>query len=98
MLKGFYSDGGGGDRGRREFDKDRTDEEEIEGGFEESVGQELALELLDASPRPTAIVAGNDMIAVGVLNAANRRGVKVPAECPWWAWMASIWPGLSTQA
>ena len=42
-------------------------------------GGEIALgALLRVSPRPTAIVASTDVIAIGVLRAALLRGVKVP--------------------
>lgn len=34
--------------------------------------------LLEVSPRPTAIFAGNDEMAAGVLHAAAQKGIKVP--------------------
>lgn len=34
--------------------------------------------LLEVSPRPTAILAGNDEMAAGVLHAAAERGIRVP--------------------
>jgi LacI family transcriptional regulator len=37
-------------------------------------------ELLDRRPRPTAIVCFNDKVAVGVLEAAAARGLRVPAD------------------
>jgi LacI family transcriptional regulator len=37
-------------------------------------------ELLDLDPRPTAIVCFNDKVAVGVLEAAADRGLRVPAD------------------
>ncbi len=43
-------------------------------------GYEAALRLLDRSPRPTAIVAINDYLALGVLRAAADRGLRVPAD------------------
>ncbi|MGR3592526.1 MAG: LacI family DNA-binding transcriptional regulator [Limimaricola soesokkakensis] len=36
--------------------------------------------LLDASPRPTAIICGSDMLAVGAVLEAQRLGVSVPDE------------------
>jgi len=37
-------------------------------------------ELLDLRPRPTAVVCFNDKVAVGVLEAAAARGLRVPAD------------------
>jgi LacI family transcriptional regulator len=37
-------------------------------------------ELLDEKPRPTAIVCFNDKVAVGVLEAAKARGLRVPED------------------
>ena len=37
-------------------------------------------ELLDQRPRPTAIVCFNDKVAVGVLEAAKARGLRVPED------------------
>jgi LacI family transcriptional regulator len=37
-------------------------------------------ELLDLRPRPTAVVCFNDKVAVGVLEAAAARGVRVPED------------------
>jgi DNA-binding LacI/PurR family transcriptional regulator len=36
--------------------------------------------LLDLDPRPTAIMCGNDLIALGALRAARRRGLEVPRD------------------
>lgn len=43
-------------------------------------GIEAGRLLLEISPRPTAIVAGNDEMAVGVLHAAAQAGVQVPSQ------------------
>lgn len=43
-------------------------------------GVEAGRLLLEISPRPTAIIAGNDAMAVGVLHAAAQMGVAVPAQ------------------
>lgn len=43
-------------------------------------GMAAALVLLDESPRPTAIVCGNDVIALGVLSAARKRNIQVPKD------------------
>ena len=39
--------------------------------------------LLDRADRPSAIFAGNDDMAAGVLYAAHARGIKVPDDCRW---------------
>ncbi|HYI50053.1 MAG TPA: substrate-binding domain-containing protein, partial [Microbacterium sp.] len=43
-------------------------------------GREAGAELLDAADRPTAIICFNDQIAMGVMQAAARRGLRVPAD------------------
>ncbi|KIQ04323.1 MULTISPECIES: LacI family DNA-binding transcriptional regulator [Pseudomonas] len=48
--------------------------------FTSPAGHATALGLLSGETRPTAIFAGNDMIALGVLRAAAERGVRVPQE------------------
>lgn len=44
------------------------------------VGRRAAVRLLALSPRPTAIVALNDMIAVGILSELRQNGVSVPDD------------------
>ncbi|MGW8375325.1 LacI family DNA-binding transcriptional regulator [Streptomyces sp. ODS28] len=46
----------------------------VEGGFEQ------ALELLDLPEPPTAVFAGSDLQALGVLEAARVRGARVPQD------------------
>lgn len=48
--------------------------------FSVEAGQRHGHELLTVARPPTAIVAGNDEIAVGVLVAANELGIAVPGE------------------
>ena len=48
--------------------------------FGHDAGEQAALDLLQASARPTAVVCGNDVIALGVLSAARRLGIDVPGE------------------
>jgi LacI family transcriptional regulator len=50
------------------------------GQFSHESGYHWCLELLSLDPRPTAIFAANDVIAFGVLDAARRRGIRVPEE------------------
>jgi len=50
------------------------------GNYEASSGQLGAAALLDANPRPTAIVCGNDAVALGALEALHRLKVRVPDD------------------
>jgi LacI family transcriptional regulator, galactose operon repressor len=52
----------------------------VEGNFEIGPGKRAALELLDLPEPPTAIFAFNDNIAIGVIQAARERGIRVPDE------------------
>jgi DNA-binding LacI/PurR family transcriptional regulator len=49
-------------------------------GYDEEAGSEAARRLLAESPRPTALVAGNDQQAVGALWVLLRAGVQVPGD------------------
>lgn len=53
---------------------------EIEGDFGEESGQVAGEAIVRLSPRPTAIFAANDSMAIGVLFALRRAGLKVPEE------------------
>jgi LacI family transcriptional regulator len=53
---------------------------EIEAEPEIRPGREAALQLLDLSERPTAIFAFNDNIAIGAIQAARARGLRVPED------------------
>ncbi|OWP20353.1 LacI family transcriptional regulator [Microbacterium sp. AISO3] len=48
--------------------------------FTIAAGYDGALPLLDRPDRPTAVVAANDLIGVGVLRAAEDLGLRVPAD------------------
>lgn len=50
------------------------------GDFTEDGGYRAALELLGHPDRPTAIFAPNDLVATGVLSAADERRLRVPAD------------------
>lgn len=49
----------------------------VEGDFQEASGNAAAASLLDASTRPTAIFAGDNLMAVGALVEAHRRGLRI---------------------
>lgn len=53
---------------------------EAHGDFTESGGYAAAVHLLRESPRPTAIFAANDSMAIGALSALRERGIAVPRE------------------
>lgn len=48
--------------------------------YDVQAAKELAVEALTATPRPTAIFSGNDVIALGVLFAAMSLGIRIPDE------------------
>ena len=50
------------------------------GDFTEEGGHRAALALLGREPRPTAIFAPNDLVATGVLSAADECGLSVPGD------------------
>jgi len=53
---------------------------EIGQGRHDKGGFEAALKVLERRPRPTAIFATNDIIAVGVIRAARSIGLSVPGD------------------
>jgi LacI family transcriptional regulator len=53
---------------------------EIESDFHASGGVETATRLLESDDPPTAIFAFNDMLAIGAMQAARARGLRVPEE------------------
>jgi LacI family transcriptional regulator len=55
-------------------------------------GRDAALELLSRSTRPTAMIAANNLMALGVIEAARERGLRIPEDLavvgvddPFWA-------------
>lgn len=53
---------------------------ERNGSFTEAGGYAAAVELLEAKPRPTAIFAANDSMAIGVLSALRDAKRRVPRD------------------
>lgn len=51
-----------------------------QGFFDYESGYSAALKLLHLQPRPTAIFASNDRMAMGVLTAAHQTGLEIPRE------------------
>ena len=51
-----------------------------QGDFTEPGGYRAMMDVLDRSPRVTAVFASNDMMAIGALNAAKQRGLAVPGD------------------
>ena len=50
------------------------------GAFQAGTAQEAAQDLLKRCGRPTAIVASNDLMALGVIRAASDLGVRIPED------------------
>lgn len=67
-------------RGYRQAMRNAGSRLEVAGDFTERGGYEAALRILEAEPRPTAIFASNDAMAVGVLGALSEAGVSCPKE------------------
>ncbi|MFN2399581.1 MAG: LacI family DNA-binding transcriptional regulator [Gemmatimonadaceae bacterium] len=59
---------------------DRDRRYEAEGDFTETSGFRATLALINRLPRPTAIFAANDSMAIGALSALHQAGVSVPRE------------------
>jgi DNA-binding LacI/PurR family transcriptional regulator len=49
-------------------------------GFGHDTGMAAAHSLLDESPRPSALVCANDVLALGALSAARQCGLRVPED------------------
>ena len=57
-----------------------TLELELAGDFSEASGQAAGERLLQMAPRPTAVFAANDSMAVGCLAAIHAAGLEVPRD------------------
>ena len=71
------------------------------GGYTFESGLAAAEQILQASPRPTAIFASNDEMAAGALHAARQLGLEVPEDLSLIGFddspiAAHIWPPLTT--
>jgi len=53
---------------------------ELVGNFSEASGYDAAKKAIDSHPRPTAIFASNDSMAIGALSALREKGIQVPSE------------------
>jgi DNA-binding LacI/PurR family transcriptional regulator len=51
-----------------------------EGDFKAAGGQRAVVEMLQQKPRPTAIVAANDLMAMGALGELKKAGLRVPKD------------------
>jgi LacI family transcriptional regulator len=72
-----------------------------QGLFDYESGYSCAQKLLSSVPRPTAIFASNDQMAMGVLSAAHEQGIKVPGSLSVAGFDDSpfaryAWPALTT--
>ena len=72
-----------------------------QGDWDFQSGVTCARELFALKPRPTAIFAGNDDMAAGVLNAAHRSGLKIPEQLSVAGFddvplAQQVWPPLTT--
>ena len=73
----------------------------VQGAYTFESGLACGEALLAMTPRPTAIFAGNDEMAAGVLQAARRAGLQVPADLTVVGFddfqiAQAVWPPLTT--
>ncbi len=52
----------------------------VYGSFNQASGSEMMHQLLDRSPRPTAVFAANNLIGIGALHAIQQAGLHVPED------------------
>jgi len=59
---------------------ERSSHFELPGDFSEAAGYDAARKILGLTPRPTAVFASNDSMAIGALSALKNAGTHVPEE------------------
>lgn len=52
----------------------------LTGDYEHESGQRLAAQLLSATPRPTALICANDLLAIGAMECCRELGLRVPED------------------
>jgi LacI family transcriptional regulator len=52
----------------------------IESNFRIDGGREAGIQIMEMANRPTAVFAGNDLLAHGILSAAHMQGLSVPGD------------------
>lgn len=67
----------------------------VTGDYSQESGRVLTREILTSTPRPSAIVFDNDLMAVGGLAAARELGISMPDELSLLAWDDSIYCQLT---
>ena len=92
---------GGFEEGLAEHGVTLADRYVAEGAYTFESGLEGAARLLALTPRPTAIFAGNDEMAAGVLHAARKAGLSVPEDLSVIGFddfqiASRVWPPLTT--
>jgi DNA-binding LacI/PurR family transcriptional regulator len=53
---------------------------EVAGAFSHDAGQAAARKILEMSPLPTAVIAANDLVAVGAMGVFESSGLRVPED------------------
>lgn len=57
-----------------------NEEDVMEGDLKMSAGYEMAPQFFQREKRPTGLIVTNDMMALGILDWCNEKGVKIPEE------------------
>lgn len=73
----------------------------VEGDYSLRSGLEAARQLVEATPRPTAIFAANDDMAVGAMTAVMAAGLQIPSDISIAGFddtrlASAVWPSLTT--